>query len=298
VPSRSYRLLITAALCWGSSFAFMKLAIAELTPTMLMASRCAIGAAVLWAWIAWTRANEPVDRREQVRLVANGAMTAAPFVLIAWGLLQVDSGVVGIVNASVPIWSTLLALRWDREHQTTAGRIVGALVGFSGIVLLFATHGLTVSAEDTLALVACATGSLLYAISGIFVREQLPGHSGAIIAAWSILWAALLLAPAALVQLPIAMPSAGVLVSVVILGVMGTGAGMLAYYQLIVEAGAARAALVTYLLPPLALISGWLLLDEKIGIDALAAMALILLGVWLASRPTRVPAIATEDAAG
>lgn len=277
-------LLIVTALCWGTSFAFMKIAVRELSPAALMSLRCGIGMLILWP-VAWRIGGSvSLPRRDHVALWANGAMTAAPFLLIAWGVHRIDSGIAGIVNASVPLWSVLLTLRWDAQHRTGAGRIAGVLVGFAGVVLLLATRGTLAGHAASFAIVACATGALLYAVSGVFVRERLSQLSAPVVAAWSITWAAIILAVPAAFGPPVRHVTAEAAVALLLLGVLGTGIGMLAYYQLLAVGGAARAALVTYLLPPLAVVWGAILLGEALRVDAVAAMVLILAGVWLASR--------------
>jgi len=291
VTRRVFFLLIVTALCWGSSFAFMKIAVEEIPPAAMMSLRCAIGALVLWPAVLWLarRRSERVrgfSRATHRDLFLNGAMTAVPFFLIAWGLQQLDSGVAGIVNASVPLWSAVLGVRWDQEHRTTRNRTVGIALGFAGVVLLFAVRGALDGSGELVALAAAASGALIYAVSGIFVRERLIHVPAASVAGWSVTWAAVLLGLAGMFELAGRVPhvsTAGV-VSVVILGVVGTGAGMLAYYELIAVAGATRASLVTYLLPPLAVFYGVVLLEERVRIEALAAMVLILAGVAIASR--------------
>src|SRR5690606_37850447 len=106
-------------------------------------------------------------------------------------------------------------------------------------------------------------------------------------AAWSVSLGAILFAAPAALHRPTGLPGLDVIASIVALGILGTFLGFLGYYELLARVGAARASMVTYLLPPLALGYGWLLLDEVLGIEALGAMLVILVGVWLGSRPER-----------
>jgi drug/metabolite transporter (DMT)-like permease len=86
---------------------------------------------------------------------------------------------------------------------------------------------------------------------------------------------------------PTSVPSGETIGAIVALGLLGTFLGFLCYYELLARVGAARATMVTYLLPPLALGYGALLLHEAVGLESIGAMLIVLLGVWLGSRQER-----------
>lgn len=285
-------MLVGLALIWGSSFMFIKIGVGEVSPQLLVLVRCALGAAVIWLTIALTKRHTasavPVEgelgARRQLSLAALGAMTAAPFLLIAWGEQDVDSGLAGIVNASVPLWSAWLSVRWDPQHRGTWVRWVGVVVGFAGIVLLVAARGSLGGQAEMLGLLAVAAGALVYAVSGVYVRSTLSDMPPTRVAAWACSWAAALTLVPALFALPAQLPSPQVIASLLVLGVLATGVGFHLYYALLAEVGATRSALVTYLMPPVAVLYGAVVLDEPLRVEAVGAMALILAGVWLGSR--------------
>lgn len=288
-------LLVTAA-SWGSSFMFIKVAIEELTPLAVMVLRCAIGAIPMWMAAAWLRRRRggaaigPILRDARDRrwsLLALGLMTGIPLWLVALGEEHVDSGLAGVVNASVPLWAALLALHFDAEHRTGRRRMAGVLVGFGGVLLLAVARGSIGGGGEALGIGLVASAGLLYASSAILVRERLGSLPSVESAAWSITIAAAAFAVPVVATLPSRMPSAQVVGSVVALGLLGTFLGFLAYYELLDRVGATRATMVTYLLPPLALGYGWLLLGERVGAESIAAMVVILAGVWLGSRAER-----------
>ncbi len=95
--------------------------------------------------------------------------------------------------------------------------------------------------------------------------------------------AALILLPFAIVQWPDAVPSLEAVASIVALGIFGTAIALLFFYRLLKRYGAARASLVTYLLPPVALVYGVLILDETVTLNAALGLVLILAGVALGS---------------
>lgn len=292
-------LLFGTALCWGSSFAFIKIAVEDgVHPLLLMVLRCTIGAVLLWIAVFWMRARtRRIDLQEGrvarpharhwPHLLANGVMTGVPLFLMGVGERSVDSGLAGVANASVPLWAALLAVRWDAQHRTTATRWVGAAIGFVGVVLLIAVRGSIGGSGESGGLLAIAAAAFIYAVSGIYTRERLNDVPSVEVAAWAVTWGAALFAvPAFVFWTPSSLPSTAALVSILLLGVLGTFGGFLLYYELLHRVGAARATLVTYLMPPMALVYGALLLNEPTRPESLVALALILVGVWIGSRGT------------
>jgi drug/metabolite transporter (DMT)-like permease len=273
---------------------FIKVAVDELDPVLVMVLRCAIGAIPLWITAAWlrSRSGQRLTRgaRQAVRerpwsLLLLGLLTGLPLWFVALGETHVDSGMAGVVNASVPLWAALLAIRFDPLHKTGPRRMVGVLVGFAGIVLLALARGSIGGGSEAFGIATVAAAGLMYATSAVLVRERLAHLPSVESAAWSVSIGAALFAVPAAFRLPSHMPSPNVTASIAALAILGTFLGFLGYYELLARVGAARATMVTYLLPPLALGYGWLLLDERIGPESLAAMGVILAGVWLGSRP-------------
>lgn len=288
---RALILLTITALSWGASFALIKFALAELDPSVVMAARCVIGVAVLWPYVVMQRRRATQDRAFDVArpgdrgaLFLNGVMTGVPFFLVAWGVQSVDSGIAGVINASVPVWAALLAMRLDPGAPVSRRTLAGVGVGFAGVFMLFALRGALEGQAAVHGLAACSAAAFIYALSGIFVRRRLAHRASSVVASWSVTWGAGVLLLGTIGAWPHHMPSSSVLVATIVLGIVGTGVGMLSYYELLAVAGAARASLVTYLLPPLAIVAGVLLLDEQIHPDEVAAMLLILGGVWMGSR--------------
>ena len=214
---------------------------------------------------------------------AIGFLNAAfPFVLIAWGEKYVDSGVAAIANATVPIFVILLALRFNPSERVSGVAPVGdsrrprrrrrarrpppggRLVGGRG------------HARHRRRLVLVRVGEPLR-------PAQLRPHRAARDRHVSCATGALILLPFAIVQWPDAVPSPEAIASIAALGIFGTAVALLFFYRLLKRYGAARASLVTYLLPPVALVYGVLILDETVTLNAALGLVLILAGVALGS---------------
>jgi drug/metabolite transporter (DMT)-like permease len=284
-------LLAIVAAIWGSSYLFIKVAVEEVEPTAMMFLRLVLASAVLVPILFWRFGRrEAVGEMRQLgwwKAFAIGFLNAAfPFTLIAWGEKYVDSGVAAIANASVPIFVVLLALRFNPSERVGGIRLAGILVGLAGVGVLTGLHpeGGWYAVAGTLAIVVA---SLSYAGANHFVQHNFARSSALAVATASSVTGAVILLPFALFQVPDSLPSWKALGSIVVLGVAGTAVALLFFYRLLNRYGAARASLVTYLLPPVALVYGTLILDETVSLNAALGLVLILAGVALGSGAAR-----------
>jgi drug/metabolite transporter (DMT)-like permease len=279
-------LLAIVAAIWGASYLFIKVAVDEVEPTAMMFFRLVLASAVLLPILFWrVGAGEAVVelRGTGWRAFAVGFLNAAfPFVLIAWGEKYVDSGVAAIANASVPIFVVLLALKFNPSERVGGIRLAGILVGLVGVGVLTGLHpeGGWWAVAGTLAIVVA---SFSYAAANHFVQHTFSQTAPLVVATVSCGAGALILLPFAVVQWPEEMPSWEAVGSIVALGILGTAVALLFFYRLLKRYGAARASLVTYLLPPVALVYGALILDEQVTLNAALGLVLILAGVALGS---------------
>lgn len=285
-------LLAIVAAIWGSSYMFIKVAVDEIEPTAMMFLRLVLALAVLVPvlFVAVGARRAVADMRGMGRgAFAVGLLNMAlPFVLIAWGEKHIDSGIAAIANASVPIFVALLALRFNPQERVRGLRLAGVLVGFAGVGVLTGLHpeGGWWAIAGTLAVVAA---SVCYAGANHYVQHRFALTAPLILTTASCAAGALILLPFAAVQAPEETPSWEALASVAVLGILGTAVALLFFYRMLSSYGATRSSLVTYLLPPTALIYGTLILDEPITLNAILGLILILAGVALGSGLLRFP---------
>ncbi|MBM7809183.1 DMT family transporter [Saccharothrix algeriensis] len=273
------------ALLWGSCFLWIELALTGLAPVQIAVVRCALGAAVLLGLALVRRQRLPRDRGTWARLaVAALFCNALPFVLFGIGQQSVDSGVAGVLNATTPLWSLLIGLLLGTERGPTPRRVGGLVLGFAGVLVIFAPwqrHGL--ASWGALALLGAAAS---YAVAFAYMGRELVGRGGPVAISAAQLAAATGLSALALPASPPAHLNATAVVAVVVLGVFGTGATFVLNYRIIEDEGATSAATVGYLLPVVSLALGALVLDEPLTPGVVAGMAVVLVGVAL-TRPAR-----------
>ena len=279
-------LMLLIALIWGASYLFIKVAVEEMSPAVMVLLRLVLASAVLVGYLG-TREGFAQTGRALRATWRDGLMlgtinAAIPFTLIAWGEQHVDSGVAAIANATVPLFTVLLAIRFLPSERATGWRLAGIALGLVGVGVLAGLNprGGWWAVAGTLAVVVA---SISYAGGGLFVQRRLDWVSTPILATASMLGASVILLPLALASLPSHVPSWKALGSVAALGIAGTGFAQVVYYRLVRNYGSSRSSLVTYLLPPTALIYGVLLLGEPLTLPELAGLGLILAGVAFGS---------------
>ena len=279
-------LLLVVAGIWGASYLFIKVAVEEIEPTAMMDLRLLLAAAVLVPFVAVrlgiARAAAEIRATGLGAFILGVSNMALPFTLIAWGEKHIDSGVAAIANSTVPIFVALLAIRFNPGERVTGVRLAGVMLGLVGVGVLTGLdpQGGWWAVAGTLAVVLA---SLSYATANLYTQHRFPETSPLVIATASSVAAALVLLPPALLQLPHTMPGWKALASVAALGIAGTAVALLFFYAMLNRYGASRASLVTYLLPPFALVYGVVFLDERMTLNALLGLFLILAGVALGS---------------
>ncbi|MBA3365437.1 MAG: DMT family transporter [Actinobacteria bacterium] len=291
--ARSYLWMLSfLAAVWGASYLFIKVAVADIEPAPMMFLRLVLAGALLLPFTlvrTGPRYGLAELRRAARPGLALGIVNAAlPFTLIAWGEKHIDSGVAAIANATVPLFVVLLAIRFRPSERAKGGRLVGILLGLVGVAVLAGAQpdGGWAAVAGTLAVVVA---SVSYAAGSLYGQRTVAEISGPVLATASMIGGALVLLPFAAAQVPDAMPGWSALASVAALGVLGTALAQLVLFRMLRLHGSSRTSLVTFLLPPTALLYGALFLDEPLTLAALSGLALILAGVALGSGAARPP---------
>ena len=289
---REVATLAFLAAIWGASFLFIKVAVKEVGPAGVSASRLVIATLAITGWLRLRRGPGAVRRilagvspTDALVLAVTGS--AVPFLLIAWSETRITSSLAGILYAATPLFTAALALCLAAPDRIRGWRTLGLLLGFGGVALVAGGD----LAGGALAIGAMLLAAFLYSISAHFARRRFAGRDPQTVALVQTLAGACVAIPAALLfTRPHAFPSAAAVGSLLALGVGGTAIGYLLYYSLVGSAGPQHAVAVSYLAPVAAVIYGRVLLGERLAISALVGMAVIIAGQIVTSTPARHPA--------
>lgn len=284
---RGTALFVAMGIIWGIPYLLIKVADGAVAVSVLVWARIIIGVLILVPIAlvqgAWRPEQRTVLRRSWKWLVAYALIE----IIVPWGLLstaeqRLSSSASGLLIASVPVIGALLNWLTGRGERLTPVRAAGLAVGFAGVAAL---AGPGIGRGDLLAYAEVMATAICYAVGPMVANRGLIGVPSIAANAACLVMAAVVYTPPAIMSWPRALPSASVLLALIGLGAICTAAGLVCYFLLIAEVGAARATVVTYLNPAVAVALGTLVLGEPFTLAIGGAFVLILAGSVLATRP-------------
>lgn len=268
---------------WGIPYLFIKIAVGELTPASLVFLRTAIGAGLLLPIAAARNDLRPLLPHWKWIVAYTLAEVALPWFLLSDAERRISSSLSGLLIALVPSIGAILAWATGSDDRLDARRIGGLGLGFLGVAALV---GLDVGAGDLAAVGEVALVALGYALGALIIARKLSGLPLFGVVAASLTLTLIAYAPVGIAQLPAQLPSTQVIVAVIVLGVVCTALAFLLFFPLVAEVGAARATVITYVNPAVALALGVAFLSEPLTPGIMLGFVLIVLGSVLATRRT------------
>ncbi len=293
---RAWVLLAVLSVLWGMPYLFIKFAVAELSPPVIVAGRTAIAAAILLPIAISTGVLHQLRGRLGFLGILSLVHVVGPFLLITYGELYIASGLTALLLATQPLIIAALALRFDPGERVGGRRLAGLGIGLLGVA---AVVGFDIGVHDRNGLLGAGMVLLAgvgYACATFLVRRKFSGVAPVGIAAGTMTLTTVVLAPFALLTAPTAMPSAKASISVVVLGLLSTALALVLFYRMIAVAGAGAAALVSYTSPAVAVLLGVAVLGEPLTAVTLLGFGLILGGSWLSTR-RRAPLVSPDEPA-
>jgi drug/metabolite transporter (DMT)-like permease len=283
VSARAWLSLSITAALWGASYMFIKVALdGGLSEGFIICARTVLGAAVLLPMAIRAGAVAPILERRWWALALAAMQVIVPFGLITFGENHVPSALAGILVATAPLFIALLAARFDPEERARGWGLAGVVLGMVGVVLLFGVD-LSGDTETLVGGLMVVGAGACYAVAVLIAKRGFTGVPPVGIVASNLVISAVVWLPFALADLPTHAPGADAVLSMIALGVGGTGLAFLMFYTSIAEVGPAKASIVSYVAPAFAVVYGVLLLGEDLTLGTIGGLVLILAGSWLAA---------------
>ncbi len=280
MSTRGLLLFVSMSVLWGLPYLLIKVAVAELDVATLVLARTAL-ASLLLLPVALARGQVgPVLRRWRPLLVFTAVEICLPWYLLGYAEQRLTSSLTGLLVAMVPLLAAVLALAGPRHERLGGARLLGLVVGFVGVATLvgFELGGGAATAVSAVLLVALA-----YAVGPIVLTRYLSDLPGLGVLAVALAVSTLVYLPFGVAGAPTRMPTLPVVGAVVGLAVACTAVAFLLFFALIAEVGAARAVVITYVNPAVALLLGVWLLDERVTLATGVGFVLVLVGCVLAT---------------
>jgi drug/metabolite transporter (DMT)-like permease len=282
MTQRGLLLLALMSVIWGIPYLFIRVAVAEVSPSFLVLARTGLAAAILLP-IALARVDlRPILTRWRWVVAFAAIEIALPWVMLGSAEQHLTSSLTGLLVAGVPLVGTVFALATGGSDRASRTRWLGLLVGLIGVGAIV---GADIGTSDVVAFLEVAVVVVCYAIGPAILSRRLGGLPSIGVMALSLALCALVYIPIAAVQWPAAVPSPNVLGSIIILAVPCTAAAFLLFAALIDEIGPVRATVITYVNPAVAAVLGVLVLNETLTVPMVLGFVLVILGSALATRP-------------
>jgi drug/metabolite transporter (DMT)-like permease len=290
---RGLILFALMSLIWGIPYLFIRIAVAEVSPAVLVFCRTGVGALILVP-IALARSDlRRVFQRWRWVAAFAAIEMGGPWVLLGSAEQHVTSALAGLLVAGVPLVGTIVALVTRGRDRIDGRGFVGLMVGLVGVAAIV---GSNMGASDPVAFLEIALVVVGYAVGPAILARRLDGLSSAGVMALSLSMCAVVYAPIALIQRPAVMPSEGALAAILVLGVVCTAIAFMLFWALIEEIGPVRATVITYVNPAVASFLGVLVLSETFTPAMAIGLALVIAGSTLATRRPRVAEAAAAEA--
>ena len=280
---KGWLLFIAMSVIWGIPYLFIKIALLELNPVVVVFARVGIAALILIPIAIHQGVLRPLRQRWLVLVGLAFVQIVGPFLLISFGEQHITSSLTSLLIAADPILVALLALRFDPTERVTGIRSIGLLIGIVGVAVLL---GFDVGGDEQKLLGAAMVllAALGYAASALLIRRPtisaLPRLG---VVSVLCLISTIVLLPLAVLQLPNKIPNAEVIASLLVLGLICTALAYLIFFALIAEVGASRGTVITYVNPAVSVFLGVTLLSEPLNAAIIIGFLLILLGSWLST---------------
>jgi drug/metabolite transporter (DMT)-like permease len=289
--------MITLVILFGSAFMLTKISVQEYPPSIVAGGRIIIAALVLILLSIIRRDSFSFLKKHWFLLGSLGFFGCSlPFYLISWGQQTVDSSIAGILMAIMPLTTIVLAHFFVVGEQLTINRVIGFVLGFIGILVLFGPSALAnfdADSDRLLAMLAILAGAVSYAINTI-IAKKLPDESFVALSAVVMTFASIIMLPAMLLNGQMDGQLDGQnwylniqsieFLSLLMLGVFPTAVATIIYFAIIARVGPSFLSQINYLIPVWAVMIGIIFLNEAVGLNAIVALFIILCGIAIAQQ--------------
>lgn len=269
---------------WSLQYIFLRVAVPAFGTAAVAEGRALFAALFLVPWVAWVARQRiaPLQHWKDhlaVALVNN----VLPFVCFAWAASVLPAGYLAIINGMVPLWAAVIAVPVLKE-RLGAGRIAGFALGIAGVALIVNLGPVELGVRTVAGTLVAIAGAAFWGWAGVMIKQRSGRLPPMGLAAGSIAFAAVLMAPLwVTAPVPAAWTFEATL-SLLALGAVCSGLAYLPFFTLIRDIGPSRTLTVGLAVPVLGVLWGWLLLDETVTLGMVAGAALVLGALLLVLR--------------
>ncbi len=280
-----YALLTILALIWASAFFNIKIATYSYGPVTIAFLRIFFGAIPVICLCLYKKIKIEAFSKDWLWFASIGLINLViPFFLIAYGVQKVQSNLAAILMASTPLSATVLAHIFTKNEKINFNKVLGVLIGFSGIVFLF-SDDILINKNNFSSALLILIGSTFYVIGGL-LTIKISNKKNENVTASILIWATIFLIPMTVyIEQPWNLnPSIESTISVIYLGIFATGFAWLLRFRILKNNGLVFQAQVAYLIPIFGIILGYVFLKELITPKVIVAVVAVIVGIYFVKK--------------
>ena len=283
--SLAYTLLFLLGLIWGSSFLFIKFTVLSLKPLTAVFLRMLVAATCLFIYLKIKKKILPIKKNFIHYFIIAILGNIFPFFLVSWAEITINTNITGIIMGLMPISTVLLAFFFVKEEKINFNTFIGVILGFIG--LFFLLDIISNKKISFLPEFAIIIATISFAVATIYARK-IPNFNPLYILTGSTYLACLMLIPLVIFfDSPLnANPTNQSIIFAIVLGVLNTAIGGLIFFKLIKLSGAAFTSTVNFITPFVAIIWGFIFLNEPLNSNQVLGFIFILGGIYLVKKST------------
>jgi drug/metabolite transporter (DMT)-like permease len=285
MSSRDWTKFLLLALIWGSSFMWIKVAVADVSPFVLVTFRVFFAVLGILAIILITRGKFPLQKRWIGVFAFLGFFNVTlPFLLISWSEQYITSGMASILNSTVTLFTFLFASFFIAEERLTWLKALGIILGFAGVVVISMDDIGSGLGNMQVGVIVSLIASACYGAANVFGRINTKGLEPNAQAFGQLTAAFIFIIPAAIIFDPtFTLPNKPITwFALVLLGLLNTAVATWLFYSLLNSVGSTRTSLVAYFIPLVGVILGILFMGESLSWNLFIGALMIVGGVlWV-----------------
>lgn len=277
-------MLVALSILWGGSFFFVGVAVNDVPPLTIVLIRVILSALALHVILKVMGQSFPTDKSLLTAFLIMGLLNnAIPFSLIAYGQSHIASGLASILNATTPIFTVIVAHFFTTDEKLTTRKMIGVLVGFFGVAIMIGIDALQALGIHVFAQIAILLATTSYAFAGIYgKRFQSMGVKPLTVATGQVTMTSVVMLPLVFIvdqpwQLP--MPTFNSILALIALAFLSTVLAYILFFEILARAGATNLLLVTFLIPPSAILLGVLILNETVQFNQMLGLSFIVISL-------------------
>lgn len=282
-PIKRFLLILALTMMWSPSFLFIKLAVHDLPPLIVVSLRVTIAALILGVVLLWHKRGFPMNWNFWICTTIMAFFSSAlPFTLFCFAEQSIDSALAAILNGTSPMFTAMLAQIFVASDRMNAQKALGIGLSGAGVILLFAPKLLEGMSGTSLGMIAATIAAFSYSVSHVYGKLYTVGQKPFVAPAAQFIVNAIMLWPFAFWHedvFNLSMPSASAILGVCGLAVFGTVFAFMIYYKLLDHCGPTAISMVACFFPVVGMLLGFIFLDESFTFSGMIAASMILVGM-------------------